>query len=92
MKTDVIAYTMGAQFAAYVANGDASHLTDQEVGDFDMIDQQAHDQAPAGFHFGHWAIEIDDRNEFARCEATDLMGDCYRFDAVYFETNQTAGA
>jgi hypothetical protein len=92
MKTDVITYTMGADFAAYVANGDASHLTDQEIGDFDMIDQQAHDQAPAGFHFGHWSIDTENYHEFARCEATDTLGACYQFDAVYFETTPTAGA
>ena len=31
MKTEIISYTLGTQFAAYVANGDASHLTDQEM-------------------------------------------------------------
>ena len=86
MKTEIISYTLGTQFAAYVANGDASHLTDQEICDFEMIDQQAHDTAPSGYRFAHWAIEIDNRDEFTRCEATDLMGDCCQFDAVYFET------
>lgn len=88
MKYETISYTLGTQFASYVANGDDSHLTNQEVGDFEMIDQQAHDTAPSGYHFAHWDIKTDQYDEFAKCEATDLMGNCYQFDAVYFANEE----
>jgi hypothetical protein len=84
MKTDVISYTLGTQFAAYVANGDASHLDEREAEAIEAIEQSAKANPPNGYRFAYWAIEIDDRNEFTRCEATALMGDCCRFDAIYF--------
>lgn len=78
----VIPYTIGEQFATYVAYGETDHLNDDEPAQFDAIDQQARDNAPAGFHFAHWDI-TDNRDEFTRCEATDLMGACLTFNAVY---------
>lgn len=86
MKTEIISYTLGTQFAAYVANGDFDHLSDEEKSQFDDLEQAARDNAPEGYSFAHWGIDIDNRDEFTRCEATDLMGDCCQFDAVYFET------
>lgn len=86
MKTEIISYTLGTQFASYVANGDFDHLSDEEKSQFDDLEQSARINAPEGYRFAHWGIEIDNRDEFARCEATDLMGDCCQFDAVYFET------
>lgn len=87
LATEIISYTIGEQFATYVMYGDADHLNDGEAEQFDAIDQHAHDTAPAGFHFAHWDV-TDDRDEFARCEATDMMGACLTFNAVYFE-NET---
>lgn len=83
-RVRLIPYTIGTQFAALVANGDDSHLTDDEAEDFAALERSARDNPPEGYTFGHWAIEIDERDEFARCEATGLHGDCCRFDAVYF--------
>jgi hypothetical protein len=86
MKTEIISYTLGTQFASYVANGDFDHLSDEEKSQFDDLEQSARINAPEGYRFAHWGIEIENRDEFTRCEATDLMGDCCQFDAVYFET------
>ncbi len=83
-RVELIAYTLGTQFAALVANGDDSHLTADEVQDFDELERSARDNPPEGYTFSHWAIEIDDRDEFAECEATGLRGECCRFEAVYF--------
>ena len=85
MKTEVISYTLGTQFATYVANGDFDHLTDEEKKQFDNLEQFSRLDAPNGYYFAHWGIDIDNRDEFARCEATGLMGDCCQFDAIYFE-------
>ena len=77
-------YTIGAHFAALVANGDATGLTDEEEALFADLERDARDSAPDGYTFSHWAVDTDDRDEFARCDATGLRGECYRFDAIYF--------
>jgi hypothetical protein len=82
-------YTLGTQFAAYVANGDFDHLSDEEKSQFDDLEQAARINAPEGHYFAHWSIQTDNHDEFTRCEATDLMGSCYQFDAVYFEKETT---
>jgi hypothetical protein len=78
-------YTLGTQFAQYVANGEVDHLEDEEKRDFDYLEQTARDNAPEGHYFAHWSVQTDTLDEFTRCEATGLMGSCYQFDAVYFE-------
>jgi len=78
-------YTLGTQFAQYVAYGDVDHLEDEEKRDFDYLEQTARDNAPEGHYFAHWSVQTDTLDEFTRCEATGLMGSCYQFDAVYFE-------
>lgn len=83
-RVEVIAYTLGEQFAPLVANGDDSHLTADEVQDFDDLERSARDNPPEGYTFAHWSIDTDTADEFARCEATGLHGACYQFEAVYF--------
>jgi hypothetical protein len=85
MNVQFIPYTLGTQFATYVANGDFDHLTDKEKRQFDDLEQFSRLDAPNGYYFAHWSIQTDQYDEFAKCEATDLMGNCYQFDAVYFE-------
>ena len=85
MKTEFISYTIGEQFAVYVEYGDAEHLGHGEAHDFDDLERAARDNAPEGYHFAHWSINTDNRDEFARCEATGLHGACYQLTAVYFE-------
>jgi len=75
---------MDEQFATYVAYGETDHLEDGEVDQFRVIDLEARDAAPIGFHFGHWDV-TDDREEFARCEVTGLWGACLNFNAVYIK-------
>jgi hypothetical protein len=87
MKTETHIYTIGTQFAGYVANGDMDTLTDKEKSQFDDLEEAARKNAPEGYAFAHWSIQTDKHDEFTRCEATHLMGSCYQFDAVYFETN-----
>jgi len=79
-----VSYTLGAQFAPLIANGDASELTDDEAHGFDSFEREVQRVAPEGYSFSHWSIDTDDYNEFARCEVTDLLGACYRVDAIYF--------
>ena len=90
MNVQFIPYTLGAQFACYVEYGDFDDLTDEEKSQFDDLEQAARINAPDGYRFAHWGLDIDNRNEFTRCEATDLMGDCCQFDAVYFKKEVTA--
>lgn len=85
MQTEIISYTLGTQFATYVTYGDFDHLGDEEKSQFDDLEQSARINAPKGYRFAHWSINTDSLDEFIRCEATDLMGNCYQFDAVYFE-------
>ena len=81
---EIIPYTIGEQFATYVAYGETDHLDDGEVDQFNAIDLEAREAAPSGFHFTHWDV-TDNRDEFTRCEVTDLMGACLKFNAVYFK-------
>ena len=85
MKTEIIPYTLGIQFVFYVAYGDLDGITDQEKRLFDELEQSSRIDAPEGYEFSHWSINTDKCDEFTKCEATDLMGTCYQFDAVYFE-------
>lgn len=83
-RVELIAYTIGQQFATFVEYGDRDTLSADEVQDFEELERSARDNPPEGYTFGHWAIDTDEADEFARCEATGLHGACYRFDAVYF--------
>ena len=65
-------------------SGDTEGLTPEELEDFDHLDRAARQETPDGCTFAHWAIDTDERDEFAQCEATGLRGACLRFDAVYF--------
>ena len=85
MKNAIISYTIGTQYVTYVAFGEHDGITDQEKRLFDELEQSSHLDAPDGYKFSHWAIQADEYDEFARCEVTGLMGNCYQFDAVYFE-------
>jgi hypothetical protein len=90
MKVEFIHYTLGTQFSVYAQYGDTDDLSGEEKKQFDELEQAARDNAPEGYHFAHWSISTDSYNEFARCEATGLMGSCYhQFDAVYFEKETT---
>lgn len=85
-RIEIIPYTLGTHFAALVANGDVSHLTDEYVQAFTELDRSARDNAPDGYIFSHWSVSADE-TEFARCDATGLKGDCCLFEAVYFHKN-----
>jgi hypothetical protein len=85
MKNAIISYTLGTQYVCYVAYGDLEGITDQELRLFENLEQSSRIDAPTGYHFSHWEIQTDKYDEFTRCEATDLMGSCCQFDAVYFE-------
>ena len=78
-----IPYTLGDQFLSLIANGEADTLTDEEAAAFARLEREARSIAANGYEFAHWAI-TDDRDEFARCEATDLHGACTTVEAVYF--------
>ena len=88
MKTEIISYTIGTQFAPYVTYGDCDDMDSDELEDFDELEQVARDNAPKGYYFAHWDINTDECNEFAQCEATGLMGSCYQFNAVYFANEE----
>lgn len=88
MKYEIISYTLGTQFATYVAYYDFDELTHEEKRQFDELEQSARLNAPDGYYFAHWDINTDEYDEFARCEATGLMGNCYQFNAVYFANQE----
>jgi hypothetical protein len=87
MKSETHIYTLGTQFVGYVAYGDLDTLDGKEKSQFDDLEEAARKNAPEGYQFAHWSIQTDKHDEFARCEATHLMGSCCQFDAVYFEIN-----
>lgn len=80
-------YTLGEQFATYVAYGDVDTLSTGEEDSFIELEARARDAAPTDYTFSHWSIG-DDANEFTQCEATGLMGRCLTFTAVYTKENQ----
>ena len=84
-KIESIAYTVGSQFLALIEYGEANGLTDDEEQQWDKVNRKARDNPPDGFHFGHWSIGTESKDEFTRCEVTGLMGQCYTVNAVYFE-------
>lgn len=88
MKTAFIPYTLGTQFATYAEYGDLDSITAKEKMQFDDLEQQSRIDAPEGYKFAHWSIQTDKYDEFAKCDATGLMGNCYQFDAVYFENKE----
>jgi hypothetical protein len=85
MNIEFIPYTIGSQFTCYAEYGDSDDLTDEEKRQFDDLEQTARYNAPEGYQFAHWSISTEKHDEFTRCDATDMMGCCYQFDAVYFE-------
>lgn len=85
MKTEIISYTIGEQFACYVEYGDASGLDEREIRLFDALHADVKNDAPEGYIFGHWSINTENRDEFTRCDVMNLHGSCYQFDAVYLQ-------
>ncbi len=83
-RIKTVSYTIGAQFAASIANADSTGLTDDEAHGFDSFERAVIGAAPEGYTFSHWSIDTDDHDEFACCEVTELRGACYRVDAIYF--------
>ncbi len=83
-RVELIAYTIGQQFATFVTYGDTDTLSADELADFEELERSARDNPPEGYTFAHWSIDTDTADEFARCEATGLHGACYQFEAVYF--------
>ena len=83
-RFQTIEFTVGAQFAALVANGDTSALSDKEALQFQAFEYEVRAGAPEGHTFMHWGIETDRRDEFARCEVTGFMGECFVFSGVFF--------
>jgi hypothetical protein len=82
-RTVTIPYTVGEHFAPYIAYGDTEGMTAEEIADFDRLEKEARAIASRGYEFAHWNI-TDNRDVFAQCEATDLMGATVEIEAVYF--------
>lgn len=83
-RVEVISYQLGEHFAQLVEYGDTEGLDAGEIEDFNHLERAARREVVNGCTFSHWAIDADDREEFAECEATGMRGACVRFDAVYF--------
>lgn len=84
-RIKITPYTVGAQFAPLIVNADSSGLSDSEVHAFAGFDQDARDAAPRGYIFGHYDIDTDKYDEFARCAVTGMHGACYQMNAVFFK-------
>ena len=80
---ETISYTLGAQFADLVANGEIEGLTPDEIQAFENITQDAKDRAPERHEFFGWVVDPDSFDDFSRCEATELFGNTYEFAAMY---------
>jgi len=83
-RVETIPFTIGVQFAALIANGDATGLTGDEDDAFSIFETQVRLSPPDSYTFSHWSIDADARDEFAICDVTGLRGDCYAVEAVYF--------
>jgi hypothetical protein len=85
MKTELTQYTIGEQFASYLAYGDESGLDDSEVTDFVGFENGINEyDKPEGYSFGHWDI-TEQTDEFALCEVTELRGRCIVVNAVWIK-------
>ena len=80
-----IPYTVGEHFASYISYGETDHLEKAEVDSFNELETEARENGAPNYEFAHWAI-TNDRDEFAKCEATQLRGACMTIEAVYFRT------
>jgi hypothetical protein len=81
MTTETIAYRIGEYFIPWIAYGEAD-LTDDEAAAIEGLEDYAMTEPPGELSYSHWHI-TGDRDEFARCEATGLMGACVTIHAVY---------
>jgi hypothetical protein len=84
-RIKIVPHTVGAQFAPLIANADSSGLDNDEVHAFAGFDQDARDAAPRGYTLGHYDVNTDSYDEFARCAVTGMRGACYQVNAVYFK-------
>lgn len=85
MKTQKTQYTIGEQFAFFLAYGDESGLDDSELVDFDGFENGVNQyDRPVDFRFGHWDI-TDHTDEFGLCEVTELRGRCIVVNAVWIQ-------
>lgn len=77
-------YVIGSHFLPALFNGDVTGLDDAECAEIERFEEVA--RAFAAIEYpdmasAHW--DYDETGEgFARCEVTDLMGDCCRVRLV----------
>jgi hypothetical protein len=76
-------YTVLSAFACYIEYSETEGLNRAEIKGFDWLEGEAIKNAPEGFKFSYWSI-TDEHDEFTRCDATDIMGECILIEAVYF--------
>jgi len=81
MDTQTVTYQVGEYLIPWIFYGDAD-LTEEERNAIDGLEDYAMTEPPGDLSFSHWEI-TDDRDEFARCDATGLMGACVTIRAVY---------
>lgn len=83
MKTETLDYWVLSVFACHIEYGDADTLTEDEISQFEELETQARGFfSRDGLKFMHWSIS-DETDEFRKCEATDIMGNCVKITAVY---------
>lgn len=77
MKFESITYRIGEQFLPALVNGDWSGLSDEEAEQFEAWFEAASAEW-ADFKGNKWVYAhesvSDNREEFAKCEVTGLMG------------------
>ena len=78
MSFQTVSFWIGDQFLSALFYGDDTELCDDEVSDIDEF--EAH--CIENFGAGHWSF-TGDRNEFGRCEVTNLHGCVERVEWVY---------
>jgi hypothetical protein len=76
---DWSAFRIGAYFASYLINGDASGIEESEVRTLDEFITRTQD----GRTGGHWTVDAKYGEEFARCEVTGTMGECINVRYCY---------
>ena len=78
MNFQTVSFWIGDQFLPALFNGDHTALSDDEASD--IVEFEAH--CIEDFGAGHWS-STSDRNEFGRCEVTNLRGCVERVEWVH---------
>lgn len=75
LNWDWFEYRIGSHYLSALINDDESGLEDNEAREFsEWCAAQSENAQAQGFTVGHWT-DIENTENFARCDVTGLLGD-----------------